>query len=247
MRTMILITTLSCLSACGTSMESVPVKTASVIPEAPRQVPLFQKPNWMARSDPSLPVIETEAQIVETITMILDYEGDPRMQTSDDLAAMRLLHAYHDRLRPFKFIVFNAKDALGLPGRTAYACQGDLYALKSGLRSSMPMFMIVLYHEIQHAVICDANLSRLGISRDQADANISVDPCLGEPSPYAASARLLSAMIDRGRQPTNFSPYDDGDLGSLMGLYQAWSALSDDRFCGWYRSLTLKLPPAASP
>jgi hypothetical protein len=247
MRSLILFTTLSALIACGKSPESAPPKSTSAVLEAPQQLPPFQKPNWTARSDPSLPVIDNEAQIMTAIDMIIEYEGDPRLQTSDDHAAMKLLHAYHDRRRALNLVIFDAKDALGMPGRTAYACQGDLYALKSDLRSSMPMFMIVLYHEVQHAAICDANLARLGIRRDQADANIDVDPCLGEPAPYSASVRLLSAMIDHGKQPTDFSPLDDGDLGSLNGLYEAWRALSENRFCRWYRSLSLTVQPSAAP
>jgi hypothetical protein len=247
MRTLILFTTLSILAACGKSTVSVPVQSVAVAPEAPQQIPPFQVPNWTPREVPMLPLINSEPQMMEAMATILEFEGDPRLQTPDDRAVMQLLHAYVERRRPLNVIIMDAKDQLGMRARTAYSCQSDLYALTSGLRSSMPMFSLVLYHEVQHAVTCDMNLTRLGIERSLADASMNTDPCVWEPPAYAASARLLTAMIGRGRPPTNFGAGDADDIGSLAVLYGAWKALSENQFCRWYRSKAPVPQPAKTP
>jgi hypothetical protein len=247
MRISTLFTSLLALTACGKSRESVPAENASIDAKTSHLVPPFQAVTWEISTDPRPPLIDNESVVMQTIEYLLEYEGDPRLQTPDDLKEMRLLHEYYRRERPLHIIIAAASDADGQTGRAAYACRSDLYALMPGLRSTKQMFSLVLYHEVQHAVRCASKLSELGISRDQADEYITTDPCEAEPPAFAASARLMQAMIDHGRQPKIFSSIDEYDLASINVLYAAWSALSHDKFCSWYRGMWFATPPAATP
>lgn len=245
MRLTTLFASLLVLTACGKSRESVPAEKTSIDAKTSHLVPPFMAVTWEITTDPNVPLIDNEAVIMQTIGTILEYEGDPRLKTADDLTEMRKLHGYFNRERPLNVILAAPSDKDGQAGRAAYACKSDLYALMPDLRSTKEMFALLLYHEVQHAVRCESMLAKLGISRDLADEYISTDPCEAEPPAFAASARLMQAMIDHGRQPTVFSSIDTYDLGSINVLYAAWSALSHDRFCSWYRGTWFATPTAA--
>ena len=167
----------------------------------------------------------------QAMDLILSLTGSRQLQTDDDRAIITRI----ERLRrgePMNLVLGPFEGSV-----MGYNCLVNQLAI-SNYTLEVPWFAKTLYHEMLHAVDCEREMERDGLTnREQLTPFVhTTDVCDMEAPATAAEVRFLVAMVEANKHInviSTRSPKSD----DLTQLLNKWDKLADGSYCSYLKEV----------
>lgn len=173
-----------------------------------------------------IPVVDEHA-ITAALRFIVRGANNPELQTEEDKLIIELARRYMAGTETFRFDFGDVPSAEEGLTRMAYSCELDHYLVGPGLRATIPLLALSVYHELRHKLECVSDTG--GSADDRVPTELD---CATELPAYAAQVRFYAALVSAKRIPERLSA-DGSDLGVLRQSSEAYFVIDKRAFCAW--------------
>ncbi len=218
------------------------VQTASIatsVKEVSPPLPAFEQLADPSRKIPERPWAgeeEMKQSFAAALKLIQDLRGSPELATNEDVAIYTLLRHYTANPNTLHVSPILA-GPLVRSVSFGFNCQLDNYVM-SGVYKPVAVLAAGVYHEFQHAAVCNGLITKYGTMPPEQTPAIT---CRLEPPGYAAEVRFSLALYRKGLWPTELGT-KEGEMSDFERFMFVWERLSRGEMCAWLTSLYARRP-----